>query len=162
MGEIDRAIQADLKAVKETKPPIFVVRRGDFLTPSAPLDGELIRAFPASKPLRAQLTMPRRSSPQNRLYRALLGLVCDNLEQDISPDSLHQWLKLRLHLTHEIRLRNGEVIEVTKSVAFDSMEQPEFNAYFNAATDLIVRQLLPGLSKPALEREARLMLGEPA
>lgn len=144
------------------RPPILVQRRGDFLVPQAPVDGERIRELPAGKALKATITQPRRSSPQNRLYWSLLGIVCENLDQDVQPEHLHDWLKLKLGLTTPIRQRNGEVVHVPRSIAFDKMEHGEFTAYFDRVKTLIVTQLIPGLNSAALESEARAMLGEAA
>lgn len=141
---------------------IMAIRRGDFLTPLAPLDGELIRAFPGGKPLRVEIAQPRRSGKQNRLYWSLLRLVADNLDQDVTKDALHEWFKLRLGITHDIILRSGEVNTVAGSTAFDNMEHAEFTAYMQRVKDLIVTQLIPRVNGDAMEREARLMLGEAA
>lgn len=126
------------------------------------MDGERIRALPAGKALRVDVRQPRRSSPQNRLYWSLLGVVCENLDQPLEPEHLHDWLKLKLGLTVPVRKRNGEIDYVPKSVAFDKMPHDEFTAYFAKVKDLIVTQLIPGLNSAALEREARAMLGEAA
>lgn len=144
------------------RPPIMVQRRGDFLLPEAPLDGEALRELPAGKALAITVRQPRRSNRQNRLYRSLLTVVCENLDQDISPDDLHEWMKLKLGLTTPIKQRNGEIAHVAKSVAFDKMEHAEFTAYFAKVKALVTEHLIPGLNSAALEREARAMLGETA
>lgn len=144
------------------KAPILVQRRGEFLVPQAPFDGECIRSLPAGKALAITVRQPRRSSRQNRLYRSLLGIVAENLDQDVTADDLHEWMKMRLGLTSEVQQRNGEIVRVTKSVAFDKMEHAEFTAYFDRAKRLVTEHLIPGLNSEALEREARAMLGEDA
>lgn len=144
------------------KPAIMAMRRGEFLMPLAPIDGERIRDLPAGKPLKVTVTQPRRSNPQLRLYWSLLGLVCKNLDQDIEPEHLHDWLKLKLGLTAPIRKRNGEIDYVPRSIAFDKMAHGEFTAYFDRVKALISEQLIPGINSQALEREARAMLGEAA
>lgn len=144
------------------RPKIIAIRRADFLTPCAPLDGELIREYPANKPLRLTITVQGRSSPQNRLYWSLLRLVAENLDQDVSKDALHEWFKLRLGITEEIKLRSGEINIVAGSTAFDSLSHAEFTAYMQRVKDLITTQLIPRVNSDAMEREARLMLGEAA
>jgi hypothetical protein len=144
----------------DEKPPIMVQRRGSFLMPEAPLDGEALQALPAGKALAITVRQPRRSSRQNRLYRGLLTVVAENLDQDITADDLHEWMKMRLGLTREVKQRNGEIVTVTRSVSFDKMEHDVFTAYFDRAKRLIVEHLIPGLNSEALEREAYAMLGE--
>lgn len=144
------------------KPHITAIRRGDFLQPYAPLDSELIRALPANKPLKVVATQPRRSSPQNRLYWALLNLIAENLDQDVEPETLHEWFKLRLGVTREIKLRSGEIQTVTASTAFDAMPHPEFTAYMAGVKRLVVDHLIPRANCAAFEREALAMIGEAA
>lgn len=146
----------------DEKPPILVMRRGEFLVPVSPIDGERIREFPAGKPLKARLTQPQRSNAQLRLYWSLLNVVCENLDQPMEPEDLHTWLKMRLGLTVEIRQRNGDVFEVPRSVAFDRMEHGEFTKYFDRVKRLLVERVIPGVKSETLEREALAMLGEAA
>jgi hypothetical protein len=89
----------------------------------------------------------------------MLGLVCENLDQDIKPEDLHDWLKLKLGYVTYIKQRNGQTVAVPKSIAFDKMEHGEFTAYFDRVKGLLVEHLIPGLKSEALEREARAMLG---
>lgn len=142
------------------RPPIMVQRRGEFLVPQAPVDGERIRDLPAGKALKVTVSQPRRSSAQNRLYWSLLGVVCENLDQDVRPETLHDWLKLKLGVVEPLILRTGEVVMVPGSIAFDQMEHPTFTSYFDKVKALIIEHLIPGLNSAALEREAYAMLGE--
>lgn len=142
------------------RPPIFVQRRGEFLMPQAPIDGDRIRELPAGKPLKLAVTQPRRSSPQNRLYWSLLGVVCANLDQDVEPEALHTWLKIKMGVTTPLILRTGEVVDVPGSIAFDKMDHGPFTTYFDKVKALIVEHLIPNLNSAALEAEARAMLGE--
>jgi hypothetical protein len=142
------------------RPPIMVQRRGEFLVPQAPVDGERIRDLPAGKALKVTVSQPRRSSAQNRLYWSLLGVVCENLDQDIEPEALHAWLKVKLGVVTPLILRSGEIAYVPGSIAFDKMEHPAFTAYFDRVKALITEHLIPGLNSAALEREAYAMLGE--
>lgn len=144
------------------KPDIMAVRIGEFLRPFAPLDGELIREFPAGKPLKLAITQPRRSGRQMRLYRSLMGVICENLEQDINPDTLHVWMKMQLGLVEPVTRRDGRIDWVPKSVAFDKMEHAEFTAYFERTKAKVREELIPRIGSDALEREARAMLGEDA
>lgn len=141
--------------------PILMMRRGSFLVPCAPLDGNRLEQFPANKALNVRITQPR-SSPQNRLYWSMLNLVCDNLDQPIEPEALHEWVKVRCGVTATIPLRNGKWDIVPGSIAFENMPQDEFQRFFDRAKELLVEHVIPGLKSDALEREARAMLGEAA
>lgn len=147
--------------MSKERPPIFVQRRGAFLVPQAPIDGELLEAYPAGKPLRVAVTQPR-SVPQLRLYWSMLRLVADNMESEVTTEALHNWVKMRCGVSAAIPLRSGAVDYVPGSVAFDKMDQDTFARFFDRAVTLIVEHLIPGLGKSELEREARIMLGEAA
>ncbi len=138
--------------------PIFMQRRGSFLVPDAPIDGEMLDAFPTRKKLRVAITQPR-SIPQLRLYWSMLHLVADNMSTEITSEALHEWIKMRCGVSVAIPLRNGQVDHVPGSIAFDKMDQDQFGRFFERAATLIVTHLIPGLGKPALIREANLMLG---
>ena len=142
------------------KPTILVTRTGGFLRGAAPLDDELIRELPAAKALKATFVQPRRSSQQNRLYWALLKVVCENLDEPLQPEAMHGWLKLRLGYFHSVRLRSGETVQIPASTAFDQMSHGDFTVYFNAAKTLITAQIIPHLHSDKLELAAREMLGE--
>jgi hypothetical protein len=144
------------------RPPILVQRRGEFLVPCGPTDGERIRDLPAGKALRIEVRQPRRSNPQLRLYWAMLSLVCDNLAEPLPVEALHAWIKMRLGYVNEIKLRTGEIVQVPGSIAFDKMDHATFTGFMTAAKELIVHKIIPGLNSAALEREAREMLGEAA
>lgn len=141
--------------------PIQCERRGMFLVPCAPTDSDALMRFPTGKTLSVRVTQSR-SSRQLRLYRAMLSLVAENLEQDVTADDLHEWLKLRLGYVREVRQRNGEVVHVAKSVAFAKMDQPTFREFFDKAVTMLIEHIIPGLDSADLEREARAMLGEAA
>ncbi len=141
------------------KPNILVVRRSGFLQAASPLDEEMLRALPAGVPLKIKVTQPRRSVPQHRLYWGFISLVAENLDQDVSPDTLHEWFKIRCGVVREIRLRSGEIVTVAGSTAFDKMEHADFNAYFMQVKDLVVNHLIPRADCEAFEREALSMIG---
>lgn len=143
------------------RPPILMVRRGSFLAPLAPADSAALEKLPAGKRLKVKVTQPR-SLLQHRLYFTMLDLVADNLDQDVTGDHLHEWMKLKVGCCKPVKQRNGEIVWVPGSIAFEKMGQPEFQAFFDKAKRLLVEHIIPGLRSEDLEREARLMLGEAA
>ena len=140
------------------RPPIKMVRRGAFLAPCSPFDAESLEMLPAGKELAVRTSLAR-SVPALRFYWAMLKLVCDNLDQPTRPDTLHQWLKLKLGFTEKLKLRSGEIVDLPSSVAFDKMDEETFRDYLEAAKQLIVTQIIPRMDSKALEREAQAMLG---
>lgn len=141
------------------RPVILMQRRGTFLVPEAPMDSEALSRYPSGARLRVTVTQPR-SIQQHRLYWAMLALVVDNLDQPVTAEALHEWVKLKLGHVSQIKLRSGEIVEVPASVAFDKMDQAAFRDFFDRAVTLLTEHVIPGLRKADLEREARLMLGQ--
>ena len=132
--------------------PIYVIRHGSRLMPHSELDEEAIRALPTEFEIVPKL---KRSSPQLRLYWALMKTMTENLDQPISKETLSQWFKMRCGLTEEIKLRNGDILTFPSSVAFSNLPQDQFNDYFNKVKDL-ARSL--GYNS-GMERRVREMLG---
>lgn len=132
--------------------PIYVIRHGSRLMPHSELDEEAIRALPTEFEIVPKL---KRSSPQLRLYWALMKTMTENLDQPISKETLSQWFKMRCGLTEEIKLRNGDILTFPSSVAFSNLPQDQFNEYFNKVKDLA---RLLGYSA-GMERQVREMVG---
>ena len=101
--------------------------------PHSELDEEAIRALPTEFEIVPKL---KRSSPQLRLYWALMQTMTENLDQPISKETLSSWFKMRCGLTEEIKLRNGDILTFPSSVAFSNLPQDQFNEYFNKVKDL--------------------------
>ena len=101
--------------------------------PHSELDEEAIRALPTEFEIVPKL---KRSSPQLRLYWALMQTMTENLDQPISKETLSQWFKMRCGLTEEIKLRNGDILTFPSSVAFSNLPQDQFNEYFRKVKDL--------------------------
>jgi hypothetical protein len=141
------------------RPPIRMVRRGSFLAPLTPADAEAVELLPAGKEMAVRVSLGARSVPGLRFYWAMLGLVCDNLDQPLRPETLHEWIKLKCGHAEPIKLKNGETAWVPGSISFARMDQAEFRKFLEDAKTLIVTQLIPKLGKETLEREAWAMIG---
>lgn len=120
--------------------------------PHSELDEEAIRALPTEFEIVPKL---KRSSPQLRLYWALMGTLAENLEQPVTKEAMSQWFKLRCGLTEEIKMKSGSIVTFPSSVAFDKLPQDQFNDYFNKVKDL-ARSL--GYNS-GMERRVREMVG---
>lgn len=136
----------------------MMVRRGLALYPLDGLAQAEIEALPQCKPLNTTVTRAR-SVKQHRLYWAMLKIVAENTDQGLNKDDLHEWMKLRLGYSKPVLQRNGEIVYVPGSIAFEEMDQTEFDGFFRKAVDMITEHIIPGLGSAALAREARLLLG---
>jgi hypothetical protein len=145
---------------KDAKPDLFLYRRGKALYPLDDLAEAQLELLPQGRPLRTKRPTTARSVPQHRLYWALLTKIVDNLSQDVSEDALHVWIKEELGITEPIQMRDGSVRRVASSIAFDKMDQAEFQLFFDRVKALIEDRLFPRMGA-AFEREARAMLAPP-
>lgn len=137
---------------KREEPTILVHRVGSRLIPHAPMDEAFIRAFDASKPLRVRLSQPR-NVKRLRFYWALLTLICDNLDQPLAPETLHELVKVRLGYTITVKMRK-RTYEIPGSIAFDKMKEPEFKRFLERFKDFMMTEVIPGTNSAEFERQA--------
>lgn len=114
------------------KPEIYMVRKGDLLVPEMSIDAQFLRKKPEGVRLRVTATQPR-SVPYHRRYWAILAAVVDACGLIYRPEDLHDLIKQKLGMVQQITLRNGDVWTVTDSTAFEAMDQPEFEEFFEKA-----------------------------
>lgn len=73
-----------------------------------------------------------RSSQQNRYWHKLLHLVWDNSERIQTAcgdfDTFKGLVKIECGAVATIKKKNGDIVRIPQSVAFDKMEQADFNA----------------------------------
>lgn len=137
---------------------IYVRRRGSKLEPCSLVDEEVLQEFPEGKDL--SITISRtRSTRQNRFFWALLNKICENHKEYQRAEQLLLWLKIRLGYVEEVRFHDDKVWWVAQSISFNAMDQNDFRKFFDAALDVIVAEVIPGLSVEHLILEIESMLG---
>lgn len=104
----------------------------------------------------AEIRKPRNIQHHRKLW-ALLKLVCDNMDQPITPEMLLGIIKLRTGYCDVVQTRKGDVV-MPKSIAFESMDQLAFNEFWEKAVDFILSNVLLGVDSEALEREVYEMV----
>lgn len=137
----------------------YLYRRGRAFYPVDGMAEAEAASLPSGKPLKATFTVPR-SLPQHRLYWGMLKLVSENCE--LSEDDLHQLVKYRLGYSRNVQMKNGDVVTLHGSIAFDKMDGPEFNGFMDKATDFLCQEVIPGLGHDDLLDQVKEMLGEAA
>lgn len=137
---------------------ILMRRTGNHLVPCAALDEEALAEFPEGRDLNVSVSRTR-SHKQHRFFWALLKKLCENHDTYQRPEQLLLWLKIRLGYVEEVRFHNEQVWWVAKSTSFNSMGHEEFKKFFDAALDVIVSEVIPGLNADHLVREVEQMVG---
>lgn len=74
-----------------------------------------------------------RNLGHHRKYWGLLRRVVDASGQWPSVEILHRWVKYQLRMFTPVEIRNGNVILEWDSIDFESMDQREFNDFYDRA-----------------------------
>lgn len=102
--------------------------------------------------LRMEWARPRNGS-HHRKFFALLQLVAENSEVYDTTEKALVAVKLCTgHVEPAIDPRTGELIQIPKSIAFDAMEQDEFEVFYSAAIDAVLQYILPQMDRPTAYR----------
>ena len=115
----------------------------------------------AQIPLGRIVTVQARQSrnlDHHRKFFALLHIVQSNSEQYDTIERLLVMLKIAMGHVETIITRKGETVYVPKSINFASMDQAEFERFYDKAVEIILTHIMPGMERPDLEQEVELML----
>ena len=127
---------------KKDKPPAPLVRldRGR-LTPVTAWDAELLAAYPAGAIFDLK-HRTRRSNAHQGMYWAQLSAIVKATEAWATAEKMHEWIKLRLGYTSPVFGPSGDVIGMTiDSTAFDEMDQPAFNVFYEKFAALVAAEM---------------------
>lgn len=102
--------------------------------------------------LRFEWSTPR-NGPHHRKLMALLQLVAENSETYNTTDKALVAVKLAAgHFDAAIHPTTGELVQVPKSIAYESMPQEEFEAFYSAAIDGVLQFILPQMERATADR----------
>lgn len=123
---------------------------------ATPKDEEAFRKFKArirrmkeksGQWLRIEFSTPR-NIKHHRLLFALLTLIAENSEvYDTTEKALYAVKLCSGYVDPMADPRTGEVIPVPRSIAFDRMDQEEFEQFYAAALDAVCRHIVPWLDE---------------
>ena len=101
-----------------------------------------------------------RSQSFHKLLFAMLKIVSDNLD-NCSVDNLLDIIKIGIGHTKIIKMPDGRLYAIPKSISFSAMDQDTFSAFFTKAVDYIISDVLPGIDRDALTYEIYQLAGVP-
>jgi hypothetical protein len=116
-----------------------------------------VKRIPLDTIVRVEMRQPR-SSRDFRYYWALCRLVSFNHEQFKTEKQVDGALKV-LTGHADVFTLDGRVVEVPRSIAFDKLEQEEWQEYLKRAKDAVLQHLLPGVKSSVMEDEIARMVG---
>jgi len=118
-----------------------------------------LRRIKVGQVVRADVVVPR-NLRHHRKFFALLNLVWAATDQWESVEDLLIELKVRLGVVRDVVLReSGEVVKVVGSISFGSMDQAEFDAFFEKSLRLL-SHMAGGIESDVLRREVLNNLAE--
>lgn len=99
--------------------------------------------------------------PRNPEHNAIAHMVFRYIGQarGVPEDIVKLWLKRECGLIDVVKLPNGKRVPDVKSVAFESMTQDEFQAFWNDALEVIKAEILPDLPEREYEKIREMIAG---
>lgn len=102
--------------------------------------------------LRIECAKPRNGQHHRKLF-ALLTLVAENSETyDTTEKALVAVKLVSGHAEPFMDPVTGQLTQLPKSIAYDAMDQDEFDEFYSAAIDGVLRHILPHIEKVQAER----------
>lgn len=123
-----------------------------------PADNEAIEALKKWKQgtvVRCEVKRPRNYKFHKKGF-ALFNLVFENQEKYETIEDLITEIKLRVGHYEEHITMKGVMVYVPKSISFGSMDEDEFNAFYNKAVNIVLKYFIPDTTREDLEHEIAL------
>lgn len=140
----------------------FLARRDlGHLTPVDSAGEDALRKLKFGDIVTIEVKKPR-NGKHHRLYWALIGIVWENQEQYETPEQLHSALKIAAGIYDPLPMPGGAIHKIPGSIAFDSMDQTAFSAFYDRVCDLVAKHFLPGVTSEQLKAEVEQMIGAKA
>lgn len=113
----------------------------------------LARKYVVGQSYRATIVKPR-ALVSLRRYWGLVTLILDNSDEFTSKEQIHNYLKLRAgHCTPIVSKATGEVFLVPNSIDFDALDELQFQEVWSKVVDVVVQEILPGVTADEIAYE---------
>ena len=129
----------------------IMVKRLGALRPTDDEGTEAMRKIGDGELVKVTWTRPRNIRFHNKFF-AMLGIVLKNQEHYTSMDELLGVCKLRIGHVTVIQTPYG-LERWPKSISFATMDETEFNIFYDAAVDWVLGEVIPGLQRQHLDVE---------
>lgn len=131
-------------------PRINLIKRSGVFIPSLPEDEIKISKIKSGTIIEAEIKCPR-NSKFHRKFFALLQVVLDGADYD-NVNQILILLKFKLGHYDKIENTNGKIIYSPKSISFASMDNIEFQQFYNQAVDKIISDFLPSWKREDVDK----------
>jgi len=115
---------------RKPEKPIYAFRkRKGCLVPDMDFDRRALDGIAEDELVRVEIR-EFRNVPRHRAYWAMLHEMVADTECALSPERLHEVIKVETGVVDLIRVPNGMTVAIPGSIAFDKMSDEEFDAFF--------------------------------
>lgn len=135
---------------------VLLVKNLNRLEAADPISAESLEAIPHGTCISATLRRSR-NVKHHRKFFAMLNAVYES--QNRYPTVSHLLAVIKIMTGHyDVFPVRGKETFFVKSINFNSMDQAEFESFYNHAVDIIVKEIIPGLDKKDLENRVMELL----
>lgn len=146
------------RAKPRREPAYLRVIKGGF-EPASSYYADMLRAkgIKVGDLVRVEITKPRYPR-HHRLVMAMLQKVLDNQEGLLTMNQLLTVVKIKLGYAEPfVDAVAGKTYWVPQSIAFDAMDQTEFEVFWKDLCKLVARDYFPGMSEAQVAELANMM-----
>lgn len=128
---------------------IYLKRKGDTLIPLSEADHDNLKRIRDGEIILVDYKKPRNPLFHNK-FMSLVRLVYNNSDQYESVESLLNVFKVELGYYDTMWWRSME-IRIPRSISFASMDELEFEDFYDKAVTMALHRFLPSVGKEELE-----------
>jgi len=114
-------------------------RQGNKLVPDSAYDLGALDGIADGELVRVEIKQWRNGG-RHRAYWAMLKECVDATGCALNVTVLHEAVKLSTGCVDLVRLKSGMTVAVPGSISFDTMTEPEFVSFFQAAQEVLARE----------------------
>lgn len=126
------------KPARKDRPVYAFCRRGNALIPDMSFDLRALDGVANGQRVRIEIR-EWRNLDRLKAYWSLLHEAIEATGAAITPEKLHEVIKLETGHVELVRLPNGMTVAIPASIALDKMTEPEMVAFFQAAEEWLAR-----------------------
>lgn len=128
-------------------------------SPADDMSVETAKRFKVGETYKGEIVRPRSRKTLGR-YWVLCQMILDNTEMFRSKEQVSDYLKIRTgHSTTITAKSTGEMFHVANSIDFDTLDEAQFAELWQRVCDVVVQDILPGITQAEIELEMQKIIG---
>lgn len=137
---------------------VLLVKNLNRLEAAEPITADTLKAMKQGEVVTA--TLRRARNPQHhRKFFALLNAIYESQNRYSTMGHLLAIIKVYTGY-YDIFPVNGKDTFFLKSISFASMDQTEFESFYDHVVNIILKEIVPGIDKADLERRVLEIIGD--